>query len=137
MISKAHEKRLQYFAEAASAYFWEVDADLRFTYFSPRALDILGYPPEHFIGKSLEEAGIRKDIGDADWRRQVEVLEARQPFRNLVVPRKRPDGATIYVSISGVPVLDDSGRFEGYCGTTSDVTERYRAEEEIRVAQVS
>jgi PAS domain S-box-containing protein len=87
MTSRSNEKRLQYFAEATSDYFWEIDTNLRYVFVSTRVLDVLGFPPEHFLGKTLEETGIRRDLGDANWRRHLSNLEAHLPFRNVVVPR--------------------------------------------------
>jgi PAS domain S-box-containing protein len=34
-----------------------------------------------------------------------------------------------------MPVFDDAGHFEGYCGATTNVTERYKADEALRIAQ--
>ena len=43
-----------------------------------------------------------------------------------------PDGGKRYVSVSGMPVFDESGRFVGYRGVGRHITERKRAEAEHR-----
>jgi PAS domain S-box-containing protein len=41
----------------------------------------------------------------------------------------RKDGKTIWLSTSGVPVLDEEGNLLGYMGADIDITERKKAEE--------
>jgi len=43
-----------------------------------------------------------------------------------------PDGTLKYVSGIGRPVLDDAGNLTAFIGTTMDVTQRMRAEEDLR-----
>src|ERR1700732_3116488 len=43
-----------------------------------------------------------------------------------------PDGTVKHVNSSGHPVLDGNGEFIAFIGTATDVTERKRAEEELR-----
>ena len=43
-----------------------------------------------------------------------------------------PDGGRRYVSVSGIPVFDETGRFIGYRGVCRHITERKRAEKERR-----
>ena len=45
--------------------------------------------------------------------------------------RSAGNGASRYLSVSGVPVFDDEGRFEGYEGVIRDITERKLIEEEL------
>ncbi|MCS6985883.1 MAG: EAL domain-containing protein [Sphingomonadaceae bacterium] len=54
----------------------------------------------------------------------------RQPFRDLVV-RVRLDGEDRFWSLSGTPKIDAHGRYCGYRGVGSDITERQRSAERI------
>jgi light-regulated signal transduction histidine kinase (bacteriophytochrome) len=49
---------------------------------------------------------------------------------------ERPNaaGGTRWISVTGEPVYDDEGHFRGYRGVGSDITERKRAEAELRRA---
>src|SRR6185436_7925256 len=58
-----------------------------------------------------------------------------EPFRDFVYTGRRTDGSLGFISISGKPVFDAEHRFVGYRGVARDVTERKRAEEELREAQ--
>ena len=45
------------------------------------------------------------------------------------------DGTEHFLSVSGDPLFDASGAFEGYRGVGTDITERKRAEERLRAAE--
>ena len=66
------------------------------------------------------------------WRKHRETLDAHLPFRDFELARPAPDGGKRYVSVSGLPVFDKSGRFIGYRGVGRHITERKRAEEALR-----
>src|SRR5262249_19251743 len=66
------------------------------------------------------------------WRKHREMLDAHQPFRDFELARPAADGGKKYVSVSGLPVFDRAGQFIGYRGVARDITERRRAEEELR-----
>ena len=54
------------------------------------------------------------------------------PFRDFELARPAPDGSKSYVSVSGLPVFDESGRFIGYRGVGRHITERKRVEVALR-----
>ena len=49
----AEERRFKDFAEIAADWFWELDADLRFTYLSERSQEVTGVCPEQRVGLTL------------------------------------------------------------------------------------
>src|SRR5437660_962279 len=69
------------------------------------------------------------------WRKHRETLDAHLPFRDFELARPAPDGSKRYVSVSGLPVFDDTGRFVGYRGVGRHITERRLAEEALRAVQ--
>jgi PAS domain S-box-containing protein len=125
------EHRFKDFAESASDWFWEVDTDLRYTYVSPSIEASLGLSAESFIGISLAEI-VERRYPDGEWDEFFEIARDRLPFRDLVARRVGPDGAESWISASGVPVFDTAGAFRGYRGTMSDITDRRRAEDEVK-----
>ena len=56
-----------------------------------------------------------------------EKKEFEQEYRLIL-----PDGTLKYVSGIGRPVVDDAGKLTAFIGTTMDITQRKRAEEELR-----
>ncbi len=66
------------------------------------------------------------------WRKHRETLDAHLPFRDFEIARPAPDGGRRYVSVSGMPIFDNAGRFVGYRGVGRHITKRKRAEEALR-----
>lgn len=130
------EQRFRDFAEAASDWIWETDAEHRFTYIGGRFYERTGRHPEEVIGKTRFEFADSATIAaePEKWGRHQAILNARQPFRGLVYPVRRPDGLPCNISVNGKPVFDADGRFIGYRGTGRDVTERLAAEEAQRLS---
>ena len=130
--------RFRDFAGASADWFWEMDAELRFSDISDRFFEVFHLSREGVIGKT------RRELTGADtiaaepekWRAHFDDLEARRPIRKFTYPITSDDGETRYLSLGCVPVFDDEGNFAGYRGTDSDVTARVRAEQGLRAAKV-
>ena len=126
------EQRFEDFAKSASDWYWEMDHELRFSYFSERFTDITGVEPEALLGKTRQETGI-PDVDPEAWQEHLATLAAHRPFRNFVHPRVKQDGSRVWLSINGQPHFDRDGQFAGYRGTGSDVTSLKQAQEELRI----
>lgn len=125
------ETRWRNFAELSSQWFWEMDADLRFTYMSERVEDILGVPVSFHIGKTRQElAG--EDAATKKWRDHFADLAAHRPFRDFSYVRMGPDGHLQYLSTSGNPLFDADGVFRGYVGTGTDLTAQHVAGQQFQ-----
>lgn len=122
------EARFRDFAEVASDWLWEMDADLRFSYFSRRAGDFAGYDPTVNLGRQRSELA-NESTDQEKWVNHLADLEARRPFREFEYQFKAADGNMRTARISGKPLFDDDGRFMGYRGTGTDVTEQRRAQQ--------
>ncbi len=127
------ERRLRDFAEMASDWFWEQDADLRFTWLSRTS-------PSEQLNDLSYRGRARQDLLGIDqtdplWVAHLADLGARRPFRDLRYKRITADGALRHVSISGNPVFNAPGDFIGYRGTGRDITEQVHAEDELRQAR--
>lgn len=119
---QANERRFRDYAETASDWFWETDASYRFTYVShDRSMNPAG--EDSPIGKTSWE--IAADHADdlPKWDAHRALLDRREPFRDHIFQVVRGDAGMRYVSGSGVPFYDMSGRFAGYRGIARDVTE--------------
>ncbi len=131
---KDAEERLRDFAESSSDWFWEMDADLRFTYVSASVEKVLGVSPEWYVGKTREE--LRDvDMQDEGWQQHLLQLNKREPFRNFLSLRKAEGVPPSYTRTSGVPIFDGQGVFKGYRGTGVDVTEIVNAELALKNAE--
>ncbi|MGE3570825.1 MAG: PAS domain S-box protein [Burkholderiales bacterium] len=130
---RASEARFRSLTELSSDWYWEQDAEHRFTHFSGGQLD------EKWGGDQTQSLGLRRwEIPgltplSSTWEEHRALLEARRPFRGFDYMRVAEDGSLRYVSASGEPVFDADGRFTGYRGTATDITERKQAERRLRL----
>lgn len=125
---KSAEKRLHEFANVSSDWFWEMDSDLRFSYFSERALELSGTDTKTMLGRSRSDVVMEMD---QNWRAHFDDLEHRRAFRDFRYKKQGNDGEFYHLSISGMPTFDQYGAFTGYRGTGTNITKRVEAEEQI------
>ena len=84
------EMRFKDFAEGASDWFWEMDENLRFSYFSDRFPEISGVAKEDLIGKTRQESGLdMEDEGGAPEYRGPGSPSSVQEFRTFPRPSRR------------------------------------------------
>jgi diguanylate cyclase (GGDEF)-like protein/PAS domain S-box-containing protein len=124
---RASDARLEDFAEASGGWFWETDAELRFSYLSLSVEPITGAPPEWHYGKTREEIGLPQSIGDEAFAAYAQTLAERRPFDDFEFPRAGPDGVR-WLRSSGRPVFDRAGVFQGYRGVGLNITPAAEAE---------
>ena len=131
---RASEERFKDIVETMSDWIWEMDADLRFCWLSPRFEEIRGRPAAFYIGKTVEELGTSLE-DQTVWKQNLEDLRSHRPFRNVPNVMKMPDGKLQHFEFGGNPIFDSGGKFQGYRGTGSDVTQRVEMEEKLRQFQ--
>jgi PAS domain S-box-containing protein len=128
---RASEERFRTLVQFSFDVYWESDAQHRFTRqeFAEGLSDAPAAGSE--IGKTRWEVPHLEPDAEA-WRKHREAMDAHLPFRDFELARPAPDGGKRYVSVSGLPVFDKSGRFVGYRGVGRHITERKKAEEALR-----
>src|SRR3954454_12702581 len=114
---------LQEYEQRGVGWLWQCDAQNRVTYISSRMSALLGVPAGQWIGHSLP-APVG---GHAEPAR---VLLEMQPFNSREVELKAPRG-TRWISMAGNPIIDTAGRFEGFRGVGSDITEIRQTQERL------
>jgi PAS domain S-box-containing protein len=133
---RASEQRFRDYAEIASDWLWESDAEHRFTHFS-RSSSSWGFARE-FVGTRRWDMAADHEEEPEKWRAHIATMEAHEPFRGFMYRAARPDGSSIYVSVSGKPVFDVDGKFLGYRGVATDVSaERALLEAQTELAHVA
>ncbi len=122
------EERFRALTETTSEWIWEMDEHIRFTYASPRLLELLGYMPDEILGRTPfdlmppdEAARMRAEFGA--------IVASRRPFKATENLNLHKDGKVIVLETSGLPFFDASGAIRGYRGIGRDITDRKKAEE--------
>lgn len=128
----ASEDRFKRLTELSSDWFWEQDAELRFTLITHNTDSPLTTPHDAWLGQRRWELPWFRDMAEVDWAPLKALQAARQPFREFPVRRFDENGELRHCILSGEPIIDANGNFCGYRGTGRDVTERVRAQEQTR-----
>lgn len=128
---RVSEARAHDFAAITSEWFWEQNAELRYTWFS----DTVDRPGLVFdlIGQTRWEM-VKEGVTDAQWAAHKAELTARRPFRDFRYIRTGGDGEIHHISVSGNPIFDENGEFCGYRGAGHEITTQVLAEEALRRA---
>jgi len=124
------EARFRSLSDLSSDWYWEQDADYRFTHFSGdgmrQALRL-----DELVGQ-VRWSVPALNMTEEDWSAHRALLDARKPFRDLELQRVQTDGTVYWTSMSGVPIIDADGTFLGYRGVGRDISERKRVEAQIQ-----
>lgn len=124
----ASEDRFRGLTALSSDWYWEQDENLRFTFVSAGLPNKYSEALESWGGKTRWELPYR----NADWTEHRRIIEAHQPFHNVELQPFMQDGSTVYISVSGEPKFDAKGKFHGYRGVGTDITERVTRVDDLR-----
>jgi PAS domain S-box-containing protein len=121
------EARFRGLAALSSDGFWEQDNEFRFTFVSKPLGDATGTDVRTYLGKRRWDLPAL-NLTEAYWARHRAQLQRHEPFRDLEKERPVEGGRSIWLSISGEPVFDSCGVFQGYRGVGSNITARKQHE---------
>ncbi len=127
------EQRLKDFADAGSDWQWEIDAELRFTYFSEGFARSTGLSPEGRLGRTRFDL-MPRDADLAVWQSHYDELRARRPFRDFTYAYLDDHGRRRTCKLSGSPFFAADGSFQGYRGVGADVTAQTNSRDRLDAA---
>ena len=119
---RQREARFRSLTNLSSDWYWETDAQARFTFLSDGLYRLFGTFPDEVLGRTQTDRAADSD--QPGLHVYLERVAAREPFRDLAYSAYVPSrGVVRHAVVSGEPVFDD-GVFTGYRGTGRDVTEQ-------------
>ena len=128
-------KALQFvdeFENSGRGWFWETNNLGTLSYVSQQLADDFKCQPEELLGRQFTDL-LSVDSGSPDSLREERTLgfhlSARFPFSDVIV--RAASDEDIHWSLSGNPLFDERGRFLGFRGIGTDLTEQRRSEQEI------
>ena len=121
-------------ASLSSDWYWEQDAELRFVEALVPTGERRAVTVQVEVGKRRWETQGTVPV-NGTWAPHQAQLAARQPFYDLILRGSGAPGHERYVKISGAPVLDRHGAFQGYRGIGTDITEEHRAAMALHAAE--
>jgi PAS domain S-box-containing protein len=125
----AAETQYRRIVETAHEGIWELDADGRVTFVNRRMAELLGLPAEEVRGRRFWDFAFDEDAAAARAlfeRRRAGVSEqAEVRLRNRA-------GEPVWTLVAARPLADDAGAFRGTLDLFTDITDRRRAEDNLR-----
>jgi diguanylate cyclase (GGDEF)-like protein len=120
------------FENSGRGWFWETNNLGTLSYVSQQLADDFKVEPEELLGRQFTDL-LSVDVGSTDSLREERTLgfhlSARFPFSDVIV--RAASDEDIHWSLSGNPIFDERGRFLGFRGIGTDLTEQRRSEQEI------
>lgn len=120
------------FENSGRGWFWETDSFGTLSYVSGQLAEDFSCEPEALLGRQFTDL-LSVDTDSSDTLEERKTLgfhlSARFPFSDVVVrPASEQD---VHWSLSGNPIFDELGRFLGFRGIGTDLTEQRKSEREI------
>ena len=124
-------KMIAEFEGHGTGWFWEADRQGHITYLSAKVAGELAAHGGSPIGRQLTDV-FRMDSATPGTERTLAFhISSRTSFSDYSVCATDDDTAERWWSISGRPAVDELGRFQGFIGSGSDLTEKRKSEAEI------
>jgi PAS domain S-box-containing protein len=126
------EDRLRLVIDTLPAMVWSKSPDGSADFLNQRFREFTGLSVEDGLGWGwMKNAVHPEDRAEEEWRT---AFAAGQPFEKEARLR-RADGTYRWFLLRAVPQRDEQGRVVKWYGTTTDIDDRKRAEDELRQAQ--
>lgn len=126
------ETRFRDFTETAADWVWETDDAhvFRFVSGSLALAPNSGLSAARLLGQNCRTIGAKRHLLERETD-LLDLLEEEQGFKQLRFTLTNADGSPRIMRISGKPLFDIKGAFQGYRGTGVDVTEQELVHEKL------
>ena len=124
------EDKYRRLVETLNEGIWQIDKDAITTYVNPRMAELLGYEIGEIIGAHLFDFMDKQGIDIANRYLQRRELGISEQHESEFI---RKDGKRILATLSASPIFDADGEYNGAIAAVQDITERKRAESELRI----
>jgi len=135
------EERFRDFADVSSDWLWEMDAELHMEYSGELSMFHTGVQSIKSLGGKTRREALDKFLPDWErndeqkWQTHDDDLNARRRFSDFRYSIFDLNGDLATVSISGKPVFDRDGAFQGYRGSGKNITVEIEAVETLRKSE--
>ncbi|MBU1370297.1 MAG: PAS domain S-box protein [Bacteroidetes bacterium] len=127
--SVEQERRHEQISSFVAEFFWEVNAELRYTYISPTIKNILGYKAEEIIDTFHLFDFIDEGYSQQEINVLSESIRQGESFSRIKIQCRAKDGDRLWFVFSGFPIFDQNDELIGYRGAFSSITQQIIEEE--------
>jgi len=133
---KSSEERLSLVLEASNTGIWDFDVSTKSAYYSPRWKTLLGCNEDEVKNTSEEwENRLHPEERDEIIKKFDDYLAEPQGLFTLEYRMRHKDGSFRWVRDRSLALTDEQGNSYRMLGSIADITERKRAEEELRLSE--
>ena len=121
--------------ENVSDVIYMIDNDFKIISISPSVERIMGYKPEAFIGRNVADLADIFAAGSLERAvKDIDLILNGHPISSMMYEFIAKDGSVIFGEVSGSPIMQE-GKILGMIAIARDVTDRQRAQEELRESE--
>ena len=125
------EHKMICFARLSSDWFWELDENLCYKYFSSHVAKNVD-TDQHYLGKSrvdvLEESAVRND----QLHLHISQMRRRESV-DVTIEWKSDSEAGFFAHVVAEPQFDEQGTFTGYIGCGRNVSNEIRLQRQLQI----
>jgi len=122
------EQKYRILVENMGEGLWALDENMVTTFVNNKLCEIMGYSKDEILGK--EVFCFFKGESKKILRTELE-KRAKGGSSTYILQTRTKKGKEIFLSVSGVPLLDKEGKFNGAFAIVSDITERKQLENKL------
>ncbi|GEN46839.1 sensor domain-containing protein [Alkalibacillus haloalkaliphilus] len=126
-----NEERFRMIAESSHDLITLVDGEGMITYASPSYGNVLGYSPEHYVGRSLLH-----NLHEEDFKGVLHSFDHAQETGDpisLEFRQYHQEKGWLWFELQGKPIYDDNGHFHQMVVVTRNISERKAYEEQLKM----
>ncbi|MDD5669676.1 MAG: PAS domain S-box protein [Candidatus Omnitrophica bacterium] len=128
----ASEKKYRQLVESLQEGIWVIDNGSKTTFVNAKMAEMLGYSAEEMLGKSFFSFFDEDAAGKAKNTMGNRPLGLREKYDFELI---RKDGSRLCAIMKVGPLIDEGGMYMGAIAGVIDITERKKAEEELRSSE--
>lgn len=127
------EERFRSMADASPVMIWTLDAEGNSTYYNKRAIDFTGHSEEELKNGTTWQMAIHPDDFEFAGSLVKNAVQHSKPYQ-MECRMKRSDGNWRWLLSQGTPRFSKNNELLGYVGSSIDITEHKKSQQELLTA---
>lgn len=128
------EQKYRHLVEASQDLIWSINRDGNYTFVNPIVHHLYGYFPEEMLGRSFTDF-LSPECLEADINLFERLLQGESVFQYETTHLTKA-GEPIQLLLNAIALVNHQGQVVGVTGTASDITERQKAQEALRLSEI-